>query len=390
MPPTETPAPPGETKTNWLLILVLWCAGLAAAAQFGKISATFDLLEGGYGGGIAIMVSIVGLVGLVFGTTAGLIVQRLGYTRVLVTALLIGAAMSGVQSFGLPYPVMMASRIVEGFSHLGVVVAAPVLIARVAEPRHLGAAMSLWSSFFGVSFALTARFGLPLAEARGVGALFAIHALVLVVLAALIGTLAPRLPRTISPLGGILRRHVEIYRSPSIAAPGLGFVFYTAMYVALLTLLPQLAAGSQKVWIATGMPLISIAVSLTLGVWLLTRFHPVRLVQAGYLTSVLAGVWLWLSPAGAMATPALLLAAALGLVQGASFASIPRLNASDEDRSKAAGAVAQLGNLGTTSGTPLLSALIAGYGISGVLMFVLPLGLCGIATTEWLRRRRNS
>lgn len=48
------------------------------------------------------------------------------------------------------------------------------------------------------------------------------------------------------------------------------------------------------------------------------------------------------------------LAGALGIVQGASFASIPQLNASDADRVGAAGAIAQLGNLGTTSGTPLL------------------------------------
>ena len=41
------------------------------------------------------------------------------------------------------------------------------------------------------------------------------------------------------------------------------------------------------------------------------------------------------------------------------------LLAAGADRAQAAGAVAQLGNLGTTTGTPLLSALILGFGSTG-------------------------
>jgi len=62
------------TRHPALLVLALWAAGLGAAAQFGKISVIFDLLVADYGtpGRVAFMVSIVGLVGLVFGTTAAL------------------------------------------------------------------------------------------------------------------------------------------------------------------------------------------------------------------------------------------------------------------------------------------------------------------------------
>ena len=58
-----------------LIILAIWAAGLGAAAQFGKISILFHDLERHYAGagplGIGLMVSIVGIVGLVFGTSAG-------------------------------------------------------------------------------------------------------------------------------------------------------------------------------------------------------------------------------------------------------------------------------------------------------------------------------
>ncbi|MFN7599188.1 MAG: MFS transporter, partial [Cereibacter sp.] len=138
-----------------LLVLALSAAGLGAAAQFGKISVIFDLLVADYGtpGRVAFMVSIVGLVGLVFGTTAGIFGQRIGLRRVLLGALLLGAALSAFQALLPPYPVMMASRILEGASHLGIVVAGPVLIAQTAPQRHQGLAMTLWSSFFGLSFA---------------------------------------------------------------------------------------------------------------------------------------------------------------------------------------------------------------------------------------------
>jgi DHA1 family inner membrane transport protein len=382
-------------RTNYLLVAMLWFAGLGAAAQFGKISVLYDVLSETYAGySVAIVVSVVGIVGLVFGTTSGLIVQRVGYRRVLVGALIAGAALSAFQATLPAYPLLIASRVIEGFSHLSIVVAGPVLIATVTQPKHFGAAMSLWSSFFGVSFALTAWAGLALVDIYGPSALFLAHAVFMAVMAIILFKLVPA--RTAQPetsamsLSSLIRQHKEIYGSPTVAAPGLGFVFYTALYVALLTLLPQQFSGADRIFVATAMPLISIFVSLTIGVWLLTYFDAVSLVQAGFAVAGLAGVWLWfgfgLGPIPIAA--ALVLAAALGLVQGASFASIPALNSSQEDRAHASGALAQMGNLGTTSGTPILALFVAGFGVTGTLMFILPLAIGGIVVTRLLARRR--
>ena len=74
-----------------LLVLLLWAAGLGAAAQFGKISILYEDLRASYGGNgevaLGLVVSIVGMVGLIFGTTAGLLVARIGPRRAIVTAL---------------------------------------------------------------------------------------------------------------------------------------------------------------------------------------------------------------------------------------------------------------------------------------------------------------
>ena len=378
-----------------VLILALWGAGLGAAAQFGKISVLYDLLVADYGSParVAFMVSVVGMVGLIFGTTAGIFVQRLGLRRVLLGALLLGAGLSALQTLMLPYGLMMASRVLEGVSHLAIVVVAPVMIAQAAPQRHQGLAMTLWSSFFGVSFAGLAVIGPRLAEWHGAEALFAAHAAFLLAVAAVLAVLLPRLPQAVpSPLslGGVIRLHGTIYRSPRIAAPAMGFFFYTLLYVALLTLLPPLL-GADRAVAATAMPLVSIGVSLTLGVWLLHHVTAVHLVQGGFAVAVLGALAMglcWDVPPLRLAA-VLMLAAALGIVQGASFSSIPQLNADEGDRSLASGAVAQLGNLGTTAGTPVLAALIAGFGAAGVVGFAVPLCLGGILLHSLQARRRR-
>ena len=83
------------------------------------------------------------------------------------------------------------------------------------------------------------------------------------------------------------------------------------------------------------------------------------------------------------------LSGAMGIVQGASFASIPQLNLTAESRAMASGAVAQLGNVGTTLGTPMLALLIAAMGPMGVVAFAAPLCLAGIAAHAVQSRRRR-
>ena len=139
------------------VIVSLWLAGLGAAAQFGKVSATYPQLVAHYADfpfGVTFLVSVVGMVGLILGIVAGLVVARIGERRAILGALLVGAGVSFLQSLLPPFPVMLAARIVEGASHLAIVVVGPVAIASIAGERWQGAAMTLWSSFFGVTYAL--------------------------------------------------------------------------------------------------------------------------------------------------------------------------------------------------------------------------------------------
>jgi MFS transporter, DHA1 family, inner membrane transport protein len=374
------------------LVLLLWCAGLGAAAQFGKISILYDSLRATYGGqgevALGLVVSIVGMVGLIFGTTAGLLVARIGPRRAIVAALAAGAAMSALQALMPAYPLMLASRVIEGASHLAIVVVGPTMIASLAPENRRPLAMTLWSSFFGVTYTVLALIG-PYASPTG---LFLGHAACMAALAAVLALALPPDPRSApAPMGNLLQQHADIYSSPRLAAPAMGFCCYTFLYVAVLTLLPPETPPSQRALIAAGMPLMSIAVSLTLGVWLLRQISAVRLVQLGYAAAIPGALVLWTvwGQGAGMVAGGFLLSGALGIVQGASFASIPELNATPDDRARAAGAVAQLGNLGTTTGTPVLAALLAGTGAAGLALSAIALCLIGIALHQLQARRRS-
>ncbi len=383
-----------------LIIILLWFAGLGAAAQFGKISVLFEQLGVHYAGQSAVamglIVSIVGVVGLVFGTTAGLVIARIGPRLAIVTALVMGAAMSLFQALWLPYPLMILTRVVEGVSHLAIVVVGPTMIAGLASERYRGLAMTLWSSFFGVTYAALALLAPWVIVRFGESGVFVGHAGFMAVVGVGLALILPPDPKAdgVARKGGLWAQHVEIYASPRLSAPAMGFFCYTFLYVAVLTLLPPEIPVAQRALAAAGMPLMSIAVSLTLGVWLLGRMRAVNLVQWGYAVSAPAFVLLaigwgdgWL-----MTLAGFWLSSALGLVQGASFASIPELNASGDDRARAAGAIAQLGNLGTTTGTPVLAAVLAAagpWGMAGVAVAAAVLGI-GLHAMQAQRRQARS
>ncbi|MEO1313550.1 MAG: MFS transporter, partial [Pseudomonadota bacterium] len=142
-----------------VLVLILWLVGLGAAAQFAKFAVPFGAVRLHYphaGADIGWLLTLISALGAVLGMTAGVLVARIGLGRAVVMALLLGGGISLWQAMLPAFPIMVASRVIEGISHLFIVVAAPTLIAQVTSGRFRGIGMTLWSTFFGVSFAFVA------------------------------------------------------------------------------------------------------------------------------------------------------------------------------------------------------------------------------------------
>ncbi|WP_147104188.1 MFS transporter [Tateyamaria sp. syn59] len=380
-------------RTSFPLVFALWGAGLGAAGQYAKISVIFDQLPSVYpdaGAALGFIVSLVGFVGIVLGVVAGLVVARIRYRRAMLWALWTGAGLSLFQATLPSLPWMLVSRALEGVSHLAMVVAAPTLIAQLSAERHRGFTLTLWSTFFSVAFTLLVVLGLPLVNAMGLSALFVAHAIWLAVFAVILGLFLRPLEVPAEgrlTLGGILRDHVTIYASPRIAAPGAGWMFYTFCFLAILTVLPPYIAPEWRAWVIGAMPLVSIGVSLTFGVYMLRHISAVMLVQIGFALCIASLLWLWMTPG--LPVACLALAGALGLVQGASFAAVPQLNDSAAHQSQAYGGLAQTGNLGNTLGTPALLAVLSVAGFPGLVWTCIAVFLCGIAAHAWMAARRS-
>ena len=381
-------------KTPVGLILLLWGAGLGAAAQYAKVSVIFDRLPDVYpdaGAALGFAVSLVGFIGIVFGVVAGLLVARIRYRRALLWALWLGAAVSAMQSFLPSFEWFLVLRGIEGLSHLAMVVAAPTLIAQLSAPEHRGLALTLWGTFFGVAFAVLAWGGLSLVAAYGVSSLFLAHAIYMAVFAVILTFSLNALPTTETfpklSIVGILRDHVAIYRSPRISAAGLGWLFYTFCFVSVLTVMPPFVDPSHRAFVMGAMPLASIASSMTIGVWALRHISAVRVVIWGFGCSIASMVWLGFDPADA--TACIALAASLGLVQGASFAAVPQLNDTADTQAQANGAMAQMGNVGNTIGTPIMVAALAGFGYIALPVFLSIALLMGLLVHLILRGIRR-
>ena len=381
-----------SARTNWTIVWLLWAAGLAAAAQYGKLSVTFDRLpvlypEGGTALGFA--VSLVGFVGILLGVIAGVLVARVGYRRALLTAMVVGAGISAFQATVPSMPLFLVSRVVEGAAHPAVVVAAPTLIAQHSTLQDSGRSLTLWGTFFGVSFAILAWVGLPLADAFGVEALLLAHAgyMAAVALALLVSLpqveVVSRTPR----LMDLVLAHRRIYTSPWIGAPAIGWLSYTTCYVGILTVLPPFLPEGSRAVVIGAIPLVSILSSATLGVLMLRHFDAVSVVVTGFIACAAAALLLAAFPGSSVF--AIGLGVGFGLVQGATFAAVPQLNESAMDRALANGGLAQVGNLGNTIGTPVMLATIAMFGYGG-LMLVLFLVFCaGAAVHLALRSARQ-
>ncbi|NHF74112.1 MFS transporter [Paracoccus xiamenensis] len=375
-------------------ILILWFAGLGAAGQFAKIGVPFAEIQAMFpqaGASVGLLLSLVSLVGAAFGMVAGVLVTGIGLRRALIFALIFGGLVSLMQAQTDSLPVLLVSRGFEGLSHLLIVVAAPTLIAQLAPDRFRSFAMTLWATFFGVAYALTAWLGMDLVARAGLAGLFRAHGIYMLVCAAALVVILPRASRQAVLHLPTPRQFVatmaRAYGSARIAAPGFGWLFYTLTFVSLLAILPALIPPERREAMIATLPLISIASGLA-GVPLLLRFvPPVRLIQLGFGMAAISAALMAL--AGPI-LPAIGLYAALGIIQGASYAAVPVLNHSAEDRALANGLMAQMGNLGNLLGTPLLLVLLHHSGIGGLIAAITGCYLLGILCHVWMAGRREA
>jgi DHA1 family inner membrane transport protein len=376
-------------------IFLLWFAGLTAAAQFAKFSIPFQNLTETYpnaGTNLGLLVSLIGFIGIICGLFASMVVSRFGYRRMLIIALVLGAAISFVQSTLPSFQTMMVFRIIEGISHLIIVVAAPTLIVQLSPQKYVSAYMTLWSSFFGIAFAIVSWGGMPMINTYGIGSLFSAHAISMVIIAVCIYIYLPNENITHSDensfsIKTIFNVHIQAYSSAFMSAPAIGWLFYTLTYVSMITIVPALFHDQTPAYFIGLLPLVGIATSFACGAFLLTKFQAVDIIIYAFMIACFALLAYWFDIK--IEYISLVVFAVLGVVQSCTFASVPQLNADMESQSKANGALAQMGNLGNTIGTPILLFVLSIAGMNGFITAIIAIYLAGAGAHYYLARQRT-
>lgn len=385
----QTTSPLIETKTHWPAVFILWIAGLGAAMQFAKVSVSFDRLVTIYHstpGEMGLVLSIVGAISLFFGATAGLLIERIGFRQAILGALLFGTFLAALQAFLVPLPLLLFCRFLEGSVHLILVVALPTLMLTFTSSAHRAIVMGLWGAFFSAGFTFTSLWGAPLVEWAGPQALLASHAFImaglfLVVWKGIGGEPSPPIPLPFK-MANLLRENLLVYTNLITSLPGILFFFHGAMFISLLTFVPQMAnTPEETARLSILLPLICIGGTLFAGLIAQYLLNPLPLAILSFSALCLAAIYLAFAELFQSSDffASCLLLFISGMIQGAIFALVPFLAKTPTHQAHANGAITQLANLGGTILTPIFAAILDLAGADGFVGMILILALGGIA-----------
>jgi predicted MFS family arabinose efflux permease len=365
--------------TSWGRIALLYGIGVLAAGQLGVVPPLVPALQRDLGLSLAMAgtsVSIVALVGAVFGLLAGGWSERIGHARALRIGILVMASAAALCAAADDATALLAARGLAGIGYLLVVVAGPSLMASTSEPRHQPITLALWGTFVPAGIALAGLLVASVANGAGWRSLFAVDAAVLalallVALAAVPDIRASQSGSSTIPLQRL---------GPSIRL-SIAFFCFALLFLALAGLLPAYLVGHPGLTAAEAGRIVAVATAFgiagsLLAAWMMPRgVSPGRLTAAGLMASTTIAAFAFSAAAPLpLAVAGFTLSFALGgLVPAATFASVPRLAADASAIGPINGLVAQAGSLGSLAGPPLLALWVgwAGWSLAPVLLLAI-------------------
>jgi len=389
-----------------LFILFLWLSGIVAGMQFAKFSSTIGLIQTEVGINPLYsgwLLSSLGIIGIIFGVTSGVIVSRFSPLKMVVAFLWWAAVSSLLQALFTQPGVMLTVRIFEGFSQLILVSAAPTALLKATPKRYQTLVMTFLGTFFGVAFLVMNILQEPIIQRGGWKAIFYSHALfsagVALVLSLFLRTTSTSeeadQPSQANNELSFISQHKAAYKETGSLLPGLLFGCHTLMYLVFLTYLPlwfnqnypdELLKSS---FLLISMPLFSLVGTFLCGIILnKVQRSPLILIQYTFCTMIglcvliifSSGAIFFLAAASAILTCA-------GVLQGAIYATIPYLSDDSTIHAYANGTITQMGNIGTTVGAPVFSTLLIYCGWNVAFAFPMVSSLAGILLILAFRRK---
>ena len=353
----------------WRRIAWLYALGVLAAAQLGKMSALAPLIANELAIGLTmagVLISLLEIGGATLGFVAGLLVDRLGVARVLISGVVLIMAGNLGESLAPSVAWLIAWRVCEGAGYLCTVIAAPLLIFRTAPPSSRTVALALWSSFVPVGFAVGAMGSGLIADLLSWRAATLAWALT----AGLMALLSCSMAFAPSPHGHTRRLVLPGRR---IWALTLAFGCWASFAVGVIALMPsflvqQAGASARVAGLVSGVSAFIAVLGVALSAWL--RHQGARTGTWTTIAIVLPAVMLFgvfNDSASILQITALMLVlnTISGVYSGLAFALLPVLAQSDGEMAVANGLTLQLGATGSLLGPPLFAACVEQWGWSG-------------------------
>jgi DHA1 family inner membrane transport protein len=284
--------------SGWPTILLIVGAGVVSACQVGKATVALAAIQSDLAVSLAVvswLLSAFAIVGALAGVAVGLAVDHIGARRMAVEGLLLQGVCSAIGAVSDGAPMLLSTRVLEGFGFLAVTVAAPALIVQAA-PRHLrDRAFAIWATFMPVGIA-GVLLAAPLLGVIGWRGFWILNAVLLVGYAALVGLGTPSPPSDATARRSISDdvREISAAGGPWILA-GL-FAAFSACFFAVFGFLPYLLADRLAVSAEIGSALTALAVlasaggNLVCGQLLAQGLRPWRILLTSFCLLALCGL----------------------------------------------------------------------------------------------------
>jgi predicted MFS family arabinose efflux permease len=314
----------------------------------------------------------------------GWLVDRIGDKPILLLGCAIVIAGDVGVTLAGTFAALLAMRVVEGIGYVGIAVAAVTMLMRITQGPRRNVALSLWSSFIPMSFAVPLLLTARLAGTGEWRWAFAGQAIGLGVLALLAAATLPARGTTAGPqrtagLGAVLR-------SPGAYLLGLSFAAHAFVQTGLVATLPHTLAALYGVTFAKASSAIPMGMIVNcIGCWmvgpLMNRgIGALTIATVGAVGVVAAGIAAGstLSDFGTAIAVACAFFLASGLIAGL-WALLPHV-APPRALGAASGLVTQITLLGVLFGPPAAFAAKAGgdwtrtvmnIALAGTAMWVL-------------------
>jgi predicted MFS family arabinose efflux permease len=366
--------------------LLLLLAGFVTAASIGKLVPHLNWLVETYGislGLAGVLVSGVMLPGVLAGWRLGVLVDRVGARRIAIAALVLHALASLGYSLAGGFWTLLATRVIEGVGYILFVVAATVLVVAVSAPRRRGLALSVWSAYAPVGFALGQWASATVVGADRLAVIGQWHALALGISALVLALALPREAQGAPVVSGAASalRHAPAVRAAAAFGCSVGVL------LAAVALAPLVLAASAKLTVAETARLTALAalpgiLGRFASGWLLDRgLIPLTVFgAASILGAVCVVVGLLLPvPFGIALACFGLFQIAIGVLPGVLSAMLPAVSPSLAQLGTVSGLSMQMVTIGNLVGPPLVLSIYAASGAGAATAVLVAVVVASVA-----------